>query len=491
MAAVRTGVGGTSDAHRAERLRDVSTTERTLGVWLPEERRAPHPLICCAVDGLGPLGYEFLDGEWPGPAVRRVRRLVASMTLRARRPLLAFVRLDGAPRPLVLVRRGLREHGTAGIAAVVAQAIVTADELWAPPELELAHPFEDGWPGETLDALAEGAVGGALGAPRLQRIALGGCCLASPGALLGALERCRLPQLAPGLSVVEHDEGVLLGEVQLERRREPAPLRSPMISVPAGRVGLVRGARLRCRPAPATPCAAGERPRILVSNIPEFGRLELRIDGRPLDGYLASQTDSVTDAVRWVRETDGRTPLGLQIATGELLDLADSAFDALWEPPLYDAPTLGLRAVSIGHVLAVALAELDPDEETPDRALFRAALGWQEEDWEVALEHWREALGHGDQMAHFAIGYSLMELDRAAEAKEPLRRYSRLNENNSWAWVWLGHACWALGDHEGAESAYREAIERTARGSFETHAPELLARVRRREPWLGLYATGE
>jgi predicted Zn-dependent protease len=190
--------------------------------------------------------------------------------------------------------------------------------------------------------------------------------------------------------------------------------------------------------------------------------------------------------VRWVRDAGGRDPIGLQAATGDPIDLADPALDALWEPPLYDAPALGLQAVSIGHVLAAALIELDPDEETPDRARFRAALGWQEEDWELALEQWRGCLEHGDQMAHFAVGYSLMELDRPAEAKEPLRRYSRLNPNNAWAWVWLGHACWAQGDLEGAEVAYGEAIERTARGSVETQAPELLERVRRREPWRGL-----
>jgi predicted Zn-dependent protease len=89
-------------------------------------------------------------------------------------------------------------------------------------------------------------------------------------------------------------------------------------------------------------------------------------------------------------------------------------------------------------------------------------------------------------MALFAVGYTLMELDRPAEAAEPLRRYSRLNENNAWAWLWLGHARWALGDYESAEVAYREAVACTARGSFETQAGVLVERVRRREVWPGL-----
>jgi len=48
---------------------------------------------------------------------------------------------------------------------------------------------------------------------------------------------------------------------------------------------------------------------------------------------------------------------------------------------------------------------------------------------------------------------------------------------NAWAWCYLGQACERLQDWEGAEYAYRQALEATARGSFDTDAAELLARL--------------
>ncbi len=46
---------------------------------------------------------------------------------------------------------------------------------------------------------------------------------------------------------------------------------------------------------------------------------------------------------------------------------------------------------------------------------------------------------------------------------------------NAWAWCYLGQACERLENWEGAEYAYRQALEATAGGSFDTDAAELLA----------------
>ena len=77
-------------------------------------------------------------------------------------------------------------------------------------------------------------------------------------------------------------------------------------------------------------------------------------------------------------------------------------------------------------------------------------------------------------MARFAIGYTKVDLGQYREAHENLRHYSSLVPGNAWAWCHLGIACQALEDFEGAEYAYRQAIEAEQKGSFETDAAELL-----------------
>lgn len=466
------------------RLIHVTAPHPTLGVWLPDERRAPHPLLCCAVDGLGPLGHEFLDGQWSGEDVRRIRRLVARMSTQGEGPLLALVDLPGGARPLVLFQPGLMDHGSDVISQTIAQAIATADERWSAVELQLAHPFGDGWPPESFDAVAEGIAGAADRAATLQRISLDGCCLPSPGALLGTIDRVRTAVAPPGLELTEEDQGLVLARVNVATESVAA---EPDTVIIAASAPITTGRSRRCRPSPPAAAApAGACPQVLVSNLPGFRRLELRIDGRALDGFLPSQVRPVSDAVRWINDAGRDEPIGLQLVHGVDLDLDDPAYDPLWDTSPHDAPALGLRGVSIGHILAVALMQLDPTERTPDRLRFSAAVACQDEDWELALEHWCDCLEQGDQMAHFAIGYSLMELERPAQAKEPLRRYTRLEPNNAFSWLWLGHACWALGDFEGAEYAYTAAVSRTALGSFDTDAPDLLDRVRERRPWAGL-----
>ena len=92
-----------------------------------------------------------------------------------------------------------------------------------------------------------------------------------------------------------------------------------------------------------------------------------------------------------------------------------------------------------------------------------------------ALPLWEECLAEGNELARYALGYTLLELDRPREAHEQLRRYSALVRRNAWAWCYLGQACERLEDWEGAEYAYRQALEATAGGSFDTDAAELLA----------------
>ena len=130
-------------------------------------------------------------------------------------PLLALVDLPDGARPLVLFQPGLLDIGSHVISQTTAQAIVTADERWSSVELQLAHPFQDGWSPETFDAVAAGIAGAADRAATLQRISLDGCCLPSPGSLLGTIDRVRTAVTPPGLELIEEDEGGVLARVSV------------------------------------------------------------------------------------------------------------------------------------------------------------------------------------------------------------------------------------------------------------------------------------
>ncbi len=450
-------------------------------MWPAGERRGDHPLICCAVDGLAPLGHEFLDGGWPGDAVRRVRRLVTRLQ-GAERPLIAIVDLDGAPRRLVLVQAGVAGLGHEVVAAVVAQAFAAAGARWAPAELQLAHPFADGWPAGTFPAVAEGIVGGVRSAATLERVSIDPCCLDEPGRLLGAIAAARVAATPPGMTVIEDDDGIVVARVDT-----PAPPRAVTgrpVSTEVAAGGLVLRRR-RCRPAPVPGRPAASCPEVMVSYAPEYDELGLRIGCMPLDGYMEDQVVALTDDVRWVDDADGSGPLGVVVRGPFEVDVEAPELDALWTSAPYDAPALELRGASMGLILAVSQMQLTPGRETPDRTVFNAAVEHQRSDPLYALDLWREALRDGDLLAHFAVGYMAVETGSYAEAKEHLRRYTRLDPTNAWAWHWLGYASWALDDWEGAEYAFVTAIELRRLGSFDTHTAAFLPRVRAREAWRG------
>ena len=81
-------------------------------------------------------------------------------------------------------------------------------------------------------------------------------------------------------------------------------------------------------------------------------------------------------------------------------------------------------------------------------------------------------------MAHFAIGYTLFELERYREAypsPAPLQRAR--SPHSSWNWCWLGKAAAAIGETNEALRAYARAIELTDEGGDETDAVELIAEL--------------
>lgn len=99
------------------------------------------------------------------------------------------------------------------------------------------------------------------------------------------------------------------------------------------------------------------------------------------------------------------------------------------------------------------------------------------------MAYWRHVLESGDSMAHFSLGYSLLELGRPSEAYRHLRYYTEIAPAGAWNWVWYGKAAEAIGELTEARRAYRRAIEIEASDEGEsTDAPELLAALERRRP---------
>jgi ADP-ribosylglycohydrolase/serine/threonine protein phosphatase PrpC len=68
-------------------------------------------------------------------------------------------------------------------------------------------------------------------------------------------------------------------------------------------------------------------------------------------------------------------------------------------------------------------------------------------------------------MAHFALGYTLLELDRPQEAYGHLRHYTEIAPMGAWNWCWYGQAAEALGELAEARRAYGRAIELDDDGS--------------------------
>lgn len=228
------------------------------------------------------------------------------------------------------------------------------------------------------------------------------------------------------------------------------------------------------------------RPVLKLSLIPgmdHLSALELGVidDGQPSERWVGTGAD---ESVGLLHDApDGRL-VGFVIkdVSGYDPDAPDNA--PLWDGPRVDVPELGLTDVPPNAVVVAARA-LYGDGPTVNRVFFAQAVAATGED---ALQAWLLCLQAGDSMAHYALGYTLLELGRAPEAYRHLRYYAGIAPGASWSWCYYGRAAAAIGELAEAQAAYERAIEI---GPDETDAEELLAALLAGEPEPVLHADDE
>jgi tetratricopeptide (TPR) repeat protein len=190
--------------------------------------------------------------------------------------------------------------------------------------------------------------------------------------------------------------------------------------------------------------------------------------GRVLDGQPDDHRVAVGEDAAWILDGPGGEIVGF--AVQRLNDFDADAVDALWSGPRFAAPTLGLADATAGEIIVASQARF-ARSSTLNRRFFDAATG---SDGVDAVRTWMACLETGDAMAHYGLGYTLVELGRYREAYAHLRFYTELAPFNGWAWCWLGQAAAGLGSPEEARAAYARAIELEDAGGFETDASEML-----------------
>ncbi|MGH2950496.1 MAG: hypothetical protein ACRDKX_00425 [Solirubrobacterales bacterium] len=216
------------------------------------------------------------------------------------------------------------------------------------------------------------------------------------------------------------------------------------------------------------------RPTTLyLSREPYFDYLSALEPGRVFEGQAPERWRPLDEDFAFYVPKRARTPRGFHVKGFSEFDPQDPALEAIWSGPRFVAPLLGLCEATAGEIIVAARAYF-ADEPSVNRLYFAAATHLSGEE---ALAAWRCCLETGDSMAHFAIGYTLFELERFREAYAHLRHYVEIAPHAAWNWCWLGRGAAAIGETAEARTAYERAIALTGQGDDETDAPELLAEL--------------
>jgi len=189
------------------------------------------------------------------------------------------------------------------------------------------------------------------------------------------------------------------------------------------------------------------------------------------DGQPERNWREVNASFGYLLDSPDGVAVGFKVLDFSEFDPDDPEVEPIWSEPRFEVPTLGLQAASAGEIV-LATRALFGEHSTINREFFDRAVELKGEE---ALAHWLACLQAGDSMAHFALGYTLLELGRLQEAYRHLRYYTEIAPTGAWNWCWFGKAAAEIGERDEAARAFRTAITLERGGVDETDAPELLA----------------
>jgi len=156
-------------------------------------------------------------------------------------------------------------------------------------------------------------------------------------------------------------------------------------------------------------------PVLYISRDLEYDWLIALELGRVVDDHLTR----ICEDFAFVLDSAGGSIVGFGV--GDLDSFDVDALPELWEGVRFDAPLFGLRGVPAAAVIIAAQALLT-NEPTTNRMLFSMAINAEGEE---AIALWRQCLESGDSMAHYSLGYTLLEVGRAARGLRPPARVRR------------------------------------------------------------------
>ena len=220
-------------------------------------------------------------------------------------------------------------------------------------------------------------------------------------------------------------------------------------------------------------------PRLYLNHIAELDRLMALEFGRAYDGQHRQNWREVGEHFGFLHDGPDGPIVGFGVNEFTTFDVDDPELADIWTAAEFEVPLLGLPRANAAEII-IAARPLLGDHSTVNRQFFSAAVDAQRADPQEALRLWLSCLEAGDSMAHFALGYTLYELERYHEAYRHLRYYAQIAPAAPWNWCWFGKAAAAVGELGEARFAYEHTIELSG-DADETDAPELLCELGHRE----------
>ncbi|UJA20928.1 hypothetical protein HJD18_12370 [Thermoleophilia bacterium SCSIO 60948] len=216
------------------------------------------------------------------------------------------------------------------------------------------------------------------------------------------------------------------------------------------------------------------RPRLFLNRITGLDTLVALEYGRVDDGQPEERWREVGDQVAYLYDGDADPKarsrcLGFKVREFSEIDPLERGNARLFRGARFDVPVLGIDNATAGEIILAAGPHFGATGSI-NRYFFDAAV---ELEGVEALNMWRACLESGDSMAHFALGYTHLDLGNTHAAYRHLRHYRELAPAAAWNHCWFGRAAEAIGELGEAREAYEIALELEEEDG-ETNAEELL-----------------